>query len=68
MLENPLRIVAGFPRSVRLLILGTLVNRIGAFVIPFLTLILLRDFGLKEGEATRLLLAFGVGTPPTWIR
>jgi MFS family permease len=62
MLENPLRILARFPRPVRLLVLGTLVNRIGSLIIPFLTLVLLRDFGLSEGEAARLMLAFGVGT------
>jgi len=62
MLESPLRILARFPRPVRLLVLGTLVNRIGSLIIPFLTLVLLRDFGLSEGQTARLMLAFGVGT------
>ncbi|MCG6926799.1 MAG: MFS transporter [Acidobacteria bacterium] len=62
MLESPPRILARFPRPVRLLVLGTLVNRVGALIIPFLTLVPLRDFGLSEGQTARLLLAFGVGT------
>jgi MFS family permease len=62
MLENPLRIVGRFPRPVRLLIVGTLVNRLGTFIVPYLTLILLRDFHMREGEAARLLFAFGIGS------
>jgi len=62
MLENPLRIVGRFPRPVRLLIVGTLVNKLGTFIVPYLTLILLRDFHMREGEAARLLFAFGIGS------
>jgi MFS family permease len=62
MLENPLRIVGRFPRPVRLLILGTLVNRLGTFIVPYLTLILLRDFHMRETEAARLLFAYGFGS------
>ena len=62
MLENPLRIVGRFPRPVRLLIVGTLVNKVGTFIVPYLTLILLRDFHMREAEAARLLFAYGVGS------
>src|SRR5512144_899170 len=62
MLESPLRIVGRFPRPVRLLIVGTLVNKLGTFIIPYLTLILLRDFHMREGEAARLLFAYGAGS------
>jgi MFS family permease len=62
MLENPLRIVGRFPRPVRLLIAGTLVNKLGTFIVPYLTLVLLRDFHMREGEAARLLFAFGLGS------
>jgi MFS family permease len=62
MLESPLRIVGRFPRPVRLLIVGTLVNKLGTFIVPYLTLVLLRDFHLREGEAARLLFAYGLGS------
>jgi MFS family permease len=62
MLESPLRIVGRFPRPVRLLIVGTLVNKLGTFIIPYLTLVLLRDFHMREIEAARLLFAYGVGS------
>jgi MFS family permease len=59
---NPLRVVAGFPRPVRVLLLGTLVNKLGTFILPYLALVLLRDFHLGEGEAARLLFAYGAGS------
>jgi len=62
MLESPLRIVGRFPRPVRLLIVGTLVNKLGTFIVPYLTLVLLRDFHMREGEAARLLFAYGFGS------
>ncbi len=61
MIENPLRIIRRFPRPVRLLLLGTLVNKLGTFVLPYLALVLLRDFHLREAEAARLILAMAVG-------
>jgi MFS family permease len=62
MLESPLTIVGRFPRPVRLLIVGTLVNKLGTFIVPYLTLVLLRDFHMREVEAARLLFAFGIGS------
>jgi MFS family permease len=62
MLESPLRIVGRFPRPVRLLIVGTLVNKLGTFIVPYLTLILLRDFHMREVEAARLVFAYGFGS------
>ena len=59
---NPLRVVGRFPRPVRLLLLGTLVNKLGTFILPYLALVLLRDFHLRETEAARLLFAFGTGS------
>jgi MFS family permease len=59
---NPLRIVGRFPRPVRLLLVGTLVNKLGTFVLPYLALVLLRDFHMREGEAARLLFAYGAGS------
>ncbi len=62
MSPNPLRIVARFPRPVRLLLLGTLVNKLGTFIVPYLTLVLLRDFQMAEREAASLLFAYGAGS------
>ena len=62
MLESPLRIVGRFPRPVRLLLVGTLVNKLGTFIVPYLTLVLLRDFHMQEAEAARLLFAYGFGS------
>jgi MFS family permease len=62
MLESPLRIVGRFPRPVRLLIVGTLVNKLGTFILPYLTLILLRDFHMREADAAWLLFAYGAGS------
>jgi MFS family permease len=58
---NPLRIVGRFPRPVRVLIYGTLVNKLGTFIVPYLALVLLRDFHLGERTAAKLLSAYAVG-------
>src|SRR5512144_2723058 len=59
---NPVRIVGRFPRPVRVLIFGTLVNKLGTFILPYLALVLLRDFHLGEARAARLLFAYGAGS------
>src|SRR5574340_782602 len=59
---NPLRVVAAFPRPVQLLLFGTLVNKLGTFILPYLALVLLRDFHLAEGDAAALLFAYGAGS------
>jgi len=43
---GPLTLFRRLPRPVRLLVVGSFVNRAGAFIIPFLTLVLRRQFGL----------------------
>jgi MFS family permease len=62
MSANPLRILARFPRPVRLLLAGTLVNKLGTFIVPYLTLVLLRDFRMAPREAALLIFAFGAGS------
>ena len=62
MLENPLRLLARLPPSVRLLLTGTLINKAGTFIVPYLTIVLLRDFHLTETEAAELLFAYGAGS------
>jgi len=62
MLENPLRLLARLPAPVRLLVTGTLINKVGTFIVPFLTIVLLREFRLSETEAAKLLFAYGAGS------
>ncbi len=62
MLENPLRLLARLPPSVRLLLTGTLINKAGTFIVPYLTIVLLREFHLTETEAAELLFAYGAGS------
>jgi len=62
MSANPLRILARFPRPVRLLLAGTLVNKLGTFIVPYLTLVLLRDFRMAERDAAFLIFAYGAGS------
>jgi MFS family permease len=60
-LENPLRILGRLPPAVRLLVWGTLVNKLGTFIFPYLSLVLLRDFGMSAGRAGLLLTSYGLG-------
>jgi len=62
MLQNPLRLLARLPAPVRLLVTGTLINKVGTFIVPFLTIVLLREFRLSETEAAELLFAYGAGS------
>jgi MFS family permease len=60
--ESPLRILARLPGPVQLLVTGSLVNKVGTFILPYLTLVLLRDFRLAEGAVAELLAAYGIGS------
>jgi MFS family permease len=60
--ESPLTILARLPAPVRLLVTGSLINKVGTFIVPYLTLVLLRDFHLAESEAAELLGAYGIGS------
>lgn len=61
-MESPLAILARLPGPVRLLVTGSLINKVGTFIVPYLTLVLLRDFHLAEREAAELLAAYGIGS------
>jgi MFS family permease len=61
-IESPLKILARLPGPVQLLVTGSLVNKVGTFIVPYLTLVLLRDFHLAEGAVAELLAAFGIGS------
>lgn len=62
MLFNPVPILARLPPVVRLLIAGTFINKVGSFIVPFLTIVLRREFHLSEKQVGWLLLAYGVGS------
>lgn len=59
---SPIAILRSLPRTARLLIFGTFINRAGTFIIPFLAIVLKRDFGLSEERFKVLFAAFGLGT------
>ena len=46
----------------RLLVAGTFVNRLGSFILPFLTLVLHREFQLTEAQTGLLVGAYGAGS------
>ncbi|MEM8598820.1 MAG: MFS transporter [Bacteroidota bacterium] len=53
--------VAAYPRAFWVLWLGTLVNRLGLVVVPFLTLYLTTERGLRPSWAAALLSGYGLG-------
>ena len=61
MLQNPLRVLQRLPRPVRLLVWGTLVNKLGTFIFPYLSLVLRRDFEMSPARAGLLLTSHGLG-------
>lgn len=53
--------LGGLPRPFWAIFAGTLVNRLGSFVLPFLSLFLTRARGYTIGEAGLVLTAMGLG-------
>ena len=62
MARSPITLLRRLPRTVRLLIAGTFVNRLGSFILPFLTLVLHREFHLSESQSGLLVGAYGAGS------
>jgi len=61
-MPHPLRVLRTLPAPVRLLVTGSFVNKLGTFIIPYLTLVLRKDFQLEDAAVARLLLAYGGGS------
>jgi MFS family permease len=59
---NPIPILLRLPPVVRLLVAGTFINKVGSFIVPFLTIVLRREFHLGERQVGWLLLAYGTGS------
>lgn len=53
------------PRVVRMLVLGRAVNRLGAFSLPFLALLLTQERGWSTSSAGLVMAGFGVATIPS---
>ena len=61
MTDRPLSPFAAYPRTFWLLVAGTLVNRIGLLVLPFLSLYLTGERGLTVEQATLIVGLHGAG-------
>lgn len=61
LLSRPHR-ASTLPSAVRVLIAARAVNRLGAFSLPFLSLVLVRELGAGLPDVGRLLAAFGLAT------
>jgi MFS family permease len=59
---QPLRILRSLPPTVQVLVAGTFVNKLGTLIIPYLTLVLRREFDLDERRIGLLMLAYGLGS------
>lgn len=55
-------LVEGLPRTYWLIWTGTLINRLGGFVIPFLTLYLTAQRGIPVSQAALMVSLFGAGS------
>ena len=62
MARGPIVLLRLLPRTVQLLVAGTFVNRLGSFIVPYLTLVLNREFQLSETQTGLLVGAYGAGT------
>jgi MFS family permease len=62
MLRNPVALLRGLPATVRVLVAGTFVNKLGSFILPFLTIVLKREFRLSGAEVGVLVMAYGAGS------
>jgi MFS family permease len=60
--SSPITLVRGLPLPVRVLVLGTFVNRAGTMILPYLSIVLQRDFGLSPATTGLALLGYGAGT------
>jgi MFS family permease len=62
MLESPLTLLRRLPGTVQLLVIGSLVNKAGSFILPFLTIVLSDDFHMSESQTAGLVMAYGIGS------
>ncbi len=56
------RLLRALPRPVQILIAGTFVNKAGTYIVPYLTIVLMRDFRLSPIQAGMAVAAYGFGS------
>lgn len=56
------RLLRALPRPVQILIAGTFVNKAGTYIVPYLTIVLMRDFRLSPVQAGMAVAAYGAGS------
>ena len=56
------RLLRTLPRPVQILIAGTFVNKAGTYIVPYLTIVLMRDFKLSPIQAGLAVAAYGFGS------
>lgn len=56
------RLLRGLPRPVQILIAGTFVNKAGTYIVPYLTIVLMRDFHMPPFAAGLAVAAYGLGS------
>ena len=56
------RLLRSLPRPVQILIAGTFVNKAGTYIVPYLTIVLMRDFRLSPIQAGLAVAAYGFGS------
>ncbi|KUO59756.1 hypothetical protein APF79_08510 [bacterium BRH_c32] len=61
-IANPWRGLKGIPKNIWLLSVGTLINRSGTMVLPFLALYFAKELKVSVSEAGLALVAFGLGS------
>ncbi len=61
-LRSPLAVLRRLPAPVPILIVGTFVSKAGSFILPYLTLVLGREFHLAERDTAGLVAAYGIGS------
>ena len=62
MLENPLSVLRRLPAPVRVLLAGTLLNRSGTFIVPYLSLVLSRELHMSATGVGILISSYGAST------
>lgn len=67
MLTETLSVLRSLPRPFRILLAGVVLNRLATFILPFLSLVLVRDHGFTAAGAGLVILAYGSGSAASML-